>query len=119
MKKINFSKYTHLSVKNQRVMVVPLEIDYSKSKGGIQLTSNKPTFKQGVVVALGKGFYAPDGGTIPLDYQIGDVVYFGDQGVDFKVRRENGEYEDVVVVSVESIYYVDGTGKELYEEVNE
>lgn len=100
-------------------MVSLIDIDYTKSKGGIQLQpeGKTVTFKQGVIVAMGQGHYLQDGSQIPLDYAVGDVVYFGDQGVDFKVRRDHGAYEDVVIVGVESIYFVDGTGKELYKEV--
>ena len=112
---INFSSYSHLAVKNARVMVKLIDIDYTTSSGGIQLASAGPkvTFKQGVVVALGQGHFLADGSQIPLDYAVGDVVYFGDQGIDFKIRRD-GEFEDVVIVGVESVYFVDGTGSEMY-----
>jgi co-chaperonin GroES (HSP10) len=118
MKKVNFENYKHLAVKNARVMVSLIDVDYTKSKGGIQLSSTaKVTFKQGVIVALGQGHYLQDGSQIDLDYKLGDVIYFGDTGVDFKVRR-GGEFENVTIVGVESIYYVDGTGHEMYEVEN-
>ena len=121
MKKVNFANYTHLSVKNARLMISLIDIDYSKSKGGIHLDSAGPnvTFKQGVVVALGQGHYLQDGSQIDLGYKLGDVVYFGDTGVDFKINRGESVFEDVVLVGVESVYYVDGTGHELYEVVND
>ena len=124
IKKIDLASYTHLDVKNARVMIAPIDIDYNMSAGGIQFVdqSNTVTFRQGVIVKVGKGHYLPDGNQIPLDYEVGDFVYYGGEGTgsDFKIIR-GSEYETVTVMGVESIYFVDGTGDshELYELVDE
>ena len=120
LKKINFASYDHLAVKNARVMIVPIKLDYGTSKGGVLLTpdaENKQTFQHGVVVRVGVGHYMPDGNLLPLDYTVGDFVYYnGSEGIgtDFKIRRGEGEFETVTVLGIESIYFVDGTGGELY-----
>lgn len=118
--KIDFSNYSHLKVKNQRVMVKLIPLDYTKTASGIALTSkdsakNTSTI-QGVVVAVGEPYILPNSQTAELDYKIGDVVYFSEaSGVDFKVFRGDGNFEDVKCVSCESIYFVDGAGSLMYE----
>ncbi len=121
---INFDDYSHIAVTGNRVMVKLIPIDYSVTKGGISLgTKVKTTFLQGVVVSVGKGVPVVLHDTIDKitpPFELGDVVYFSDMaGVDFKLRQDDFDYEDVKVIDVDSIYFVDGRGKEMYKLVNE
>lgn len=116
-KKIDFADFKHLSITNARVMVVPIDIDYSESR--IHTGSEKKhVVNQGVVVGIGPGFYLPNGEMVDLPYTLGDVVFFSEGvGIEFKVRTPKGLVK-VKTVGVESIHYIDGTGHELYDTVD-
>lgn len=113
---IDFHQFSHLKVTNSRVMIVPFDIEYSDSKI-ITQQEDKHSTHQGIVVAIGPGYYLPTGELVQLPYALGDVVFFSDGvGLDFKVRTSKGLVK-VKTVGVESIHYVDGTGHELYDNV--
>ena len=115
---IDLSQYAHISVKNHRVMVKEIDVDYNRSNSDIILSATEPKkeFTQGVVVVVGEGYIHPLGHMIAPTVEVGDVVYFGDMaGIDFKIRRENNTFEEVKVVDMQSVYYVDGEATDMYE----
>ena len=118
---IDFNDYKHIRVTNSRLMVKEIKINYSENHLGI-ITSSKQvrqSFTQGVVVKVGDGYINNDGILVPPDFQLGDVVFFSDMGgTEFKLLR-NESFEDVRVLDVASVYYVDGLASRLYKNVTD
>jgi len=116
--KIDFNLYAHVKTFHSRVMVKEVKVDYSESKIILDTKEGRPSFTQGVVVSVGTGYPDNNGVMRPLDFQIGDFVYFSDMsGVDFKVATADGKFDDVKVVDTSSIYYLDNTQSHTYEDV--
>lgn len=123
-KQVSFDEYRHLSVKNNRVMVSMIDIDFSATASGLITSApSKDGKKQeanlcGVVVAVGSGGYTADGKMIKPEYEIGDVVFFSAaSGVDFKIIRDfdTNKFEEVKIVDCASVYYADGHGHLYYQ----
>jgi len=120
---IDFSSYTRYRVANNRIMVKILNVDLNSSPFGIQLTSKdktEETFYYGVILRVGEGFMTNSGEFIKPNYSVGDVVAFSStSGADFVLLPEDSNsktFEDVRVVDLPSIFFVDGAIKRLYVE---
>ena len=113
---IDYKRYSHIRVPHSRLMIKELKLDYSKSSEGIILKVNddRGGFTQGVVVRVGEGYIDSSGRKVPMTYEVGDIVYFSDMaGVDYKIMRDQGEYEEVRITDDQSIYMVDNSIAEL------
>ena len=118
-KEINFNDYNHIRVPNNRLMIKEIPVDYTLGESKIVMSSKDPQkeFTQGVVVRIGDGFYNQQCEMVTPNFAIGDIVYFGVMaGTDFKLRRSD-HFEEVKVLDVPSIYFVDGAASDLYIDV--
>ncbi len=115
---VNFNDYSHVRVVNNRVMIKEIKVNHDQTASGILTaapTNKQKEQSQGVIVQVGEGYVSAKDQIIVPNYQVGDVVYFGDMaGIDFKLHRGADEPEEVKVVDIASIYFVDNTAKELY-----
>ena len=88
------SKNVRITPLGDRVVLRPLSEEEAgtKTASGIIIpdTVNKEKPEEGVVVAVGKGWYQ-DGDLIPLDVAVGDRVLFSKYGYD-EVKVDGEEY---------------------------
>ena len=75
---------------HDRIAVEPIEQD-EKTAGGIIIPdSAKEKPMQGKVVAVGNGARKDDGGIIPLELKVGDIVLYGKwSGTEVKIDNKN------------------------------
>lgn len=76
-----------------RVLVKPLDAEEEKSASGIIIpdTARKEKPERGVVVAVGPGKRTERGETLPMRYEVGDVVMFDKYGYS-EVTIDDQEY---------------------------
>lgn len=114
---ITFANYDHLNVLGNRVMIKILKVDFNKTESGI-LASSVPVqeaFMVGVIVVVGDGYVTAMGQQMSIPLCVGDVAFFDDvSGADYKIQRGEFEYEEVRLIDLPSIKYIDGHAKSLY-----
>lgn len=99
-------KLPHVKLTEDRLLVLPLQAA-AQTAGGIVLPEparEKPT--KGHVLAVGCGRRKPDGGLIPCDVKVGDLVAFTPY-----------QYSEVEIA--EQVYYVVRESDVLYVEEGE